>query len=145
MRIVAEDAVFGVFCRRWGVPLMDGGTVRLPRLIGLSNAMDMILTGRAVNAKEARRMGLANRVVPKGQALIEATKVAFLISQFPQNTMRSDRMSALKAHDLPFKKAMQSEFEYGISVVQEGVIGAKDFISGKGRGGDFGFLEKPKL
>ncbi len=139
MRVVEEDAVMGVFCRRWGVPLIDGGTVRLPRLIGHSRAMDLILTGRAVGAAEALAMGLANRVVPKGQARAEAEKLALDISRFPQNCLKGDRMSACEQWDLPYDRAIANEFEHGRAVLSTGetVRGAQRFASGKGRGGRF--------
>ncbi len=139
MRVVEEDAVFGVFCRRWGVPLIDGGTVRLPRLIGLSNAMDMILTGRPVGAEEALRMGLANRVVKQGTSRAEAEKLAEEIARFPQNCMRSDRLSAYLQFDLPFGQAMRNEFELGLRTIESGetVEGATRFARGAGRHGSF--------
>jgi len=139
MRVVEEDAVLGVFCRRWGVPLIDGGTVRLPRLIGHARAMDMILTGRAVSADEALGMGLANRVVPKGQARAEAERVAADIARFPQACLRSDRMSAYEQWDLPYDRALANEFEHGREVLSSGetVKGAARFAAGKGRGGRF--------
>ena len=136
---VVEDAVMGVFCRRWGVPLIDGGTVRLPRLIGHARAMDLILTGRAVHAEEALSMGLANRVVPKGRARAEAEKLAMEIARFPQNCLKGDRMSAYEQWDLPYDRAMANEFEHGRRVLSTGetVKGAARFASGKGRGGRF--------
>lgn len=139
MRVVEEDAIFGVFCRRWGVPLIDGGTVRLPRLIGHSRAMDLILTGRAVTAAEALSMGLANRVVPKGQARSEAEKLAIEIARFPQTCLKSDRMSAYEQWDLPYDRALANEFEHGRRVILTGetVKGAARFAAGKGRGGRF--------
>lgn len=145
LRVVEEDAVFGVFCRRWGVPLIDGGTVRLPRLIGLSHALDMILTGRPVGAEEALRMGLANRVVKKGTARAEAERLAEEISRFPQNCLRSDRMSAYQQFDLPFQQAMKNEFELGLKTVQSGetLEGATRFAHGAGRHGSFDSKEGP--
>jgi enoyl-CoA hydratase len=138
LRVVEEDAVFGVFCRRWGVPLIDGGTVRLPRLIGQSRALDLILTGRPVDAKEALAIGLANRVVPKGKARDEAEALARQIASFPQQCMRADRMSALTQweHDLP--RALANEFDGGLgALLAEGVEGAGRFAKGAGRHGAF--------
>lgn len=139
MRVVEEDAVFGVFCRRWGVPLIDGGTVRLPRLIGLSHAMDMILTGRPVGAEEALQMGLANRVVKKGAARAEAEALALEIARFPQNCMRSDRLSAYRQLDLPLEEALRNEFDLGLRTIRSGetVEGATRFSRGAGRHGSF--------
>ena len=104
LRVAAEDAVFGVYCRRWGVPLIDGGTVRLPRLIGQSHALDMILTGRGVSGEEARMMGLANRLTPKGEALAVARELARQIAAFPQRCMRSDRRSSFEQWDLASRR-----------------------------------------
>ena len=139
MRVAAEDAVFGVFCRRWGVPLVDGGTVRLPRLIGESNAMDLILTGRGVSGEEAQRMGLANRIVAKGQALAAAKELALQIAGFPQRCMRSDRLSALEQWDLEFDEAMANETRRGQEVIRSGETreGAARFAAGAGRHGAF--------
>jgi len=139
MRVAEEDAVLGVFCRRWGVPLMDGGTVRLPRLIGLSHALDMILSGRPVAADEALRMGLVNRVVPKGAAREQAEKLAHDLARLPQTCMRHDRMSAYEQFDLPFTEAMANEFRHGlVSVKADALQGASRFAQGKGRHDSFG-------
>ncbi len=139
MRVVEEGAVFGIFCRRWGVPLIDGGTVRLPRLIGHSRAMDLILTGRPVGAAEAFAMGLANRIVPEGTALDAAIALAEEIARFPQTCLRNDRRSAYEQWDMPFDLAMANEFHLGRKTLssRESVEGASRFVSGKGRGGQF--------
>ena len=139
LRVMEKDAFFGVFCRRWGVPLIDGGTVRLPRLIGLSNALDMILTGRPVGAEEALRMGLVNRVVEPGTARAEAEALAETISNFPQNCLRSDRRSAYEQSGLPFDAAMRNEFRIGLKTILTGetVEGATRFAKGAGRHGQF--------
>ncbi len=138
LRIMEEDAVLGVFCRRWGVPLIDGGTVRLPRLIGLSRAMDMILTGRPVEAREALQMGLANRVVPSGMAQKAAIELAHQIAAFPQVCLRGDRQSAIEQFDLPFDQAMANEFKHGLaSLAEESIEGAARFTRGAGRHGEF--------
>lgn len=138
MRVMEEDAVLGVFCRRWGVPLIDGGTVRLPRLIGLSRALDLILTGRPVEAREALQMGLVNRVVPIGKSKEAAVKLAHQIAAFPQTCLRGDRMSAIEQFDLPFEQAMAKEFEYGRqSLEKEARSGAARFAGGAGRHGQF--------
>lgn len=139
LRVVEEDATLGVFCRRWGVPLIDGGTVRLPRLIGHSRAMDMILTGRAVDAREALAMGLANRVVPNGEALDHALALAEQLAGFPQRCLRSDRLSACEQWSMPLDAALRNEFKRGQSVIEsrETVEGAKSFAAGKGRHGAF--------
>ena len=139
MRVAARDAVFGVFCRRWGVPLVDGGTIRLPRLIGMSNAMDMILTGRGVSGDEAVRMGLVNRMTDKGGALTGARELANQIAAFPQRCVRSDRMSAYEAWALPLADALVNEYRHGIATVNSGETreGASRFAAGAGRHGKF--------
>ena len=139
MRVAARDAVFGVFCRRWGVPLVDGGTIRLPRLIGMSHAMDMILTGRGVSGDEALRMGLVNRMTGKGDALTAARELAAQIAGFPQRCVRSDRMSAYEAWTLPLPDALINEYRHGIATVNSGETreGAQRFASGAGRHGKF--------
>ncbi|XP_029005014.1 enoyl-CoA hydratase EchA19 [Betta splendens] len=140
LRVVEESAVMGVFCRRFGVPLIDGGTVRLPHLIGLSRALDLILTGRPVGAQEALAYGLANRVVPEGQALQAAVELAEQISAFPQQCLRADRSSAFySCYDAPsFTQALQREFDGGAPVIQaESVSGATKFTAGAGRRGQF--------
>ena len=138
LRVMEEDAVMGVFCRRFGVPLIDGGTIRLPRLIGLSRAMDLILTGRAVNATEALAFGLVNRVVERGMAREAAETLAGEIAEHPQNCMRSDRLSAYEQWDKPLDEALQNEFKRGMAVVHSGetLAGAKSFKSGSGRHGE---------
>ncbi len=139
MRVVEETATMGVFCRRWGVPLIDGGTVRLPRIIGHGRAMDLILTGRPVGAKEALEMGLANRVVPEGEGLKGALELAHQLAKLPQHCMRSDRMSAYAQWDMPYDQAMANEYRLGREVLASGESreGAARFASGKGRGGNF--------
>jgi enoyl-CoA hydratase len=140
LRVADESAVFGVFCRRFGVPLIDGGTVRLPRLIGHSHAMDMILSGRPVAAEEALSMGLANRVVPRGKALSTARALGVALAGFPQACMRHDRLSALAAEGLPESEALRQEFEYGMRTLGSGetLAGAARFTGGAGRHGQFG-------
>lgn len=137
LRVAEEDAVFGVFCRRWGVPLIDGGTVRLPRLIGQSRALDMILTGRPVGAPEAHAMGLVNRVVAKGQARAEAEALAREIATFPQVCLRNDRSSVYEQFDLPYAEAMENEFARGMRTLASGEAraGAARFAAGAGRHG----------
>ena len=138
MRVMEEDAYFGVFCRRFGVPLIDGGTVRLPRLIGMGHAMDLILTGRKVAAAEALAIGLANRVVPTGGALDAALSLAEQLSGFPQATMNADRMSAYQQWDLPLHHALHQEWLRGKACIGEGLQGAGRFADGQGRHGSFG-------
>jgi enoyl-CoA hydratase len=139
LRVVERDAILGVFCRRFGVPLIDGGTQRLPRLIGMSRALDMILTGRAVGAEEALAMGLANRVVDTGTARQEAEKIAAQIAAFPEICMRSDRQAVLRGFDMDFDSAMQLEFNLGMNVINSGETqkGASNFVSGTGKHGRF--------
>jgi enoyl-CoA hydratase len=133
------DAVVGVFCRRWGVPLIDGGTVRLPRLIGQSRALDMILTGREVGAREAFDWGLANRLVPEGQALAAAKVLAGVIAKFPQVCMRSDRRSSYEQWTLEQRAALSNDAKLGLPALEaEAQKGAARFAAGKGRRGDFG-------
>ncbi|KAL6249384.1 hypothetical protein RBB50_003237 [Rhinocladiella similis] len=143
MRVVEEDAIFGVYCRRWGVPLIDGGTVRLQAVVGLGRALDMILTGRPVTAQEALAMGLANRVVPKGKALDEATKLAEELLRFPNGCMNVDRSSCYYAayNASSFEDALQNEFNHGVKVLEtESFKGAAMFAGGLGRHGGFSKL-----
>ena len=139
LRVVDETAVFGIFCRRWGVPLIDGGTVRLPRLIGQSRALDLILTGRPVDATEALAIGLANRKVPAGQALAAALELAAQIAAFPQQCLRNDRASVLGQHAMPLREALAQEFSLGLETLRSGetVEGATRFAQGAGRHGRF--------
>lgn len=139
LRVAAEDAVLGVFCRRFGVPLIDGGTLRLPRLIGMSRALDLILTGRPVDAGEAHRMGLVNRIAAPGTAREAAEALAAQIAEFPQLCMRNDRLSAYEQWSLDLNGALDNEFRRGMDVIRSGetLQGASAFSSGKGRGGSF--------
>ena len=139
LRVAEKGAIFGVFCRRWGVPLIDGGTVRLPRLIGLSNALDMIMTGRPVEAEEARVMGLANRVVEPGTSRAEAENLAEQIIGFPERCMLSDRRATYEGLDMPFDLAMRNEFRLGLKTIESGETqqGAGRFTQGSGRHGSF--------
>ncbi|MDE2566134.1 MAG: crotonase/enoyl-CoA hydratase family protein [Burkholderiales bacterium] len=139
LRVASETAVFGVFCRRWGVPLIDGGTVRLPRVVGMGRALDMILTGRAVGAAEALAMGLVNRLVPAGAALAEAQALARAIAAFPQACLRADRASAHAQWGLPLAEALREEGRRGVPIVSaEGEAGAARFAAGAGRHGECG-------
>lgn len=143
LRVVEQDAVMGVFCRRWGVPLIDGGTVRLPRLIGLSRALDLILTGRPVSADEALAIGLANRVVPRGRARAEAEALAQRLAAFPQACMRADRLSAYEAFEGSIDQALAREFARGLGALEaEGEAGARRFAQGEGRHGAFDDLDE---
>ncbi len=142
LRVAASDAVFGVYCRRWGVPLVDGGTVRLPRLIGHSHAMDLILTGRGVSGTEAQTMGLANRLVAPGEAIRAALALAAELTAFPQNCMRNDRRSAYEQWGLEQPAALERETQLGLEVIKSGETraGAARFSAGHGRHGSFSDL-----
>jgi enoyl-CoA hydratase len=135
LRIAEENAVLGVYCRRFGVPLIDGGTIRLPRLIGLSRALDMILSGRAVYMEEALQWGLVNQVVPKGHGLATARQIAHQLAALPQAALRADRLSAYRQHDLPLDQALAQELAGGMQALTEGVEGARKFMAGFGRHG----------
>ena len=139
LRVMEETATFGIFCRRWGVPLIDGGTVRLPRLIGMSHALDLILTGRPVEAKEALAIGLANRVVPHGEARAQAQSLAAQIARFPQECLRNDRASVFEQDGLTLEAALANEFRHGRATLASGesLSGAARFAQGAGRGGRF--------
>jgi enoyl-CoA hydratase/carnithine racemase len=138
LRIVEQDAVLGVFCRRWGVPLIDGGTVRLPRVVGLGRALDLILTGRAVGAQEALAIGLANRVVPTGTCREAAEALAHELARFPQLCLRHDRLSAYEQHDLGLEEALANELRHGnVALEHEAAEGAARFAGGAGRHGAF--------
>jgi enoyl-CoA hydratase len=135
LRVAAEDAVFGVYCRRWGIPLMDGGTIRLTRLIGHSHALDLILTGRGVSGEEALRMGLANRLVGSGEALSAATVLAHDIASRPQAALRSDRLSSYEQWSLPLEEALAGEFRHGMATLETGELfsGLERYASGAWR------------
>jgi enoyl-CoA hydratase len=136
LRVAAEDAVFGVFCRRWGVPLVDGGTVRLPRLVGLGRALDLILTGRPVPAAEAHAIGLADRVVPAGTARAAAEQLAAELAALPQDCLRHDRLATYEGLDLPAGAALANEFAHGQAALAAGAqTGAARFAAGAGRHG----------
>jgi enoyl-CoA hydratase/carnithine racemase len=139
VRVMAESAYFGVYCRRWGVPLIDGGTVRLPRLVGQGKALEIIMTGRKVTAEESYRIGLAEKVVPHGKAREAAEAMAQEIARFPQECMRSDRLSVYRAHGKTVRQGLESEWATSAGIVKaEGIRGATRFAEGKGRHGDFG-------
>jgi enoyl-CoA hydratase len=135
LRVAAEDAVFGVYCRRWGIPLMDGGTIRLARLLGHSQALDLILTGRGVRGEEALRMGLANRLVPRGETLPAALALAHELASRPQAAMRSDRLSSYEQWSLPLDEALSREYEHGMSTLRTGELfsGLERYASGEWR------------
>jgi enoyl-CoA hydratase len=137
LRVADETAVFGVFCRRWGVPLIDGGTVRLPRIVGAGVASDMILTGRAVEAEEALRVGLVSRVVPAGQHLGAAQRLAEQLAGFPQTCLRHDRLSLLEQEGLDERAALANEHAHGVASLAESAAGAARFAAGSGRHGSF--------
>jgi enoyl-CoA hydratase len=139
LRVAARDAVFGVYCRRWGVPLVDGGTIRLARLLGHSHALDLILTGRGVSGDEAQRMGLANRLVEPGTALAEAVQLAHTLARFPQKCLRSDRQSSYEQWTLDLPAALRNETRHGLEVIASGETGAgaARFAAGTGRHGRF--------
>jgi len=137
LRIMEEDAYFGVYCRRWGVPLVDGGTVRLPRIVGMGRAMDIILTGRKIDAEEAYRIGLCERVVPHGEARQAAETLALEIARYPQGAVRADRRSALRQYGLSVRAAMEQEWANGAGTLAEAIQGAGRFAAGKGRHGAF--------
>ena len=137
LRVAEESAVFGVFCRRWGVPLIDGGTVRLPRLIGVSRAMDMVLTGRGIPAREALDMGLANRVVPDGSSRAAAEALAHELAALPQTCMREDRLSLLEQDGLDEPAALANEFGHGVRSLEDAQAGLERFRAGAGRHGRF--------
>lgn len=137
MRVMEESAFMGVYCRRWGIPLIDGGTVRLPRLVGEGRAMDLILTGRRVNAEEALRIGLCEYVVPDGTAREKSETLAREIARFPQSCVRADRRSARSQHGMELRAALRQEWWNSKAEVTKGIEGAIEFVAGKGRGGAF--------
>ena len=139
LRVAAEDAVFGVYCRRWGIPLMDGGTIRLARLIGHSHALDLILTGRGVSGEEALHMGLANRLVPPGKALEEAASLAHDVASRPQAALRSDRMSSYEQWSMGLDEALAAEYQHGMATLKTGEMfsGLDSYASGAWREGSF--------
>src|SRR4029453_1890277 len=139
LRVAADNAVFGVFCQRWGIPLMDGGTVRLARLIGHNHALDLILTGRGVSGEEALRMGLANRLVPAGRALPEAIALAREITAWPQAALRSDRLSSYEQWSLTLGEALAGEYRHGVATIESGELvgGLERYSSGGWRRGEF--------
>ena len=138
MRVMAEDAYMGVYCRRWGVPLIDGGTIRIPRLVGQGKALDLVLTGRKVEARECYEIGLCERVVPTGEARETAEKIAHDIARFPRSTMLADRKSVIEGHGMTVRDGMKLEWSNGIETLRDqGISGAARFSSGAGRHGDF--------
>jgi enoyl-CoA hydratase len=139
VRVMEEDAYFGVYCRRWGIPLIDGGTVRLPRIVGQGRALEIILTGRKVPAKEAMAIGMCEKVVPKGEARLAAEAMAHEIARFPQECVRADRNSVHRQYGLSIRAGLRQEYDNGLSCLRnEGVAGAGRFAAGKGRHGDYG-------
>ena len=139
IRVMEETAYMGVYCRRWGIPLIDGGTVRLPRLVGQGRALDLILTGRQVMAAECERIGLCEYVVPEGESRRRAESLAHEIAAFPQGCVRADRRSAVDSHGLPLREALEGEWGGSRSIVAaEGINGARRFVGGEGRSGAFG-------
>lgn len=137
LRVAEEDAILGVFCRRWGVPLIDGGTIRLPRIIGLGRALDLILTGRPVSAQEALAIGLVSRVVPRGTARAAAEDLARQLAGFPQAALLGDRLSAYEQWDLDLNSALANELAHGMGALEEAAAGARRFEDGAGRHGRF--------
>lgn len=138
IRVMAEDAYMGVYCRRWGITLMDGGTVRLPRLIGQGKALEIALTGRKVEAEECYRIGLCEKVVPHGEARAAAEAIAREIARFPQEAVRADRQAIIETRGMPVREALRFEWAYGLEAIRnQGVAGAGRFRDGKGRSGDF--------